>query len=334
MISETQQKSNVLTNSSHSVIVSASRSTDIPAFYTDWLISRIKAGYVKWKNPFSGKLTNVTFEQARLFVFWTKNPAPMLDKLAFFDNSGFSYYFQYTLNDYENENWESGLPPLDERIETFIRLSERIGKEKLIWRFDPIILSDKLGPDEILRRVERIGDILHKHTERLVFSFIDIENYRKVKHNLCSIPDNIHEIDTQTMEYLAKGISQLNECWGLELGTCAEKIDLELYGIEHNRCIDDRLIIRLFPHDNELMTYLGYTTNDQTDFLAEQTAEYTYQKIKDKGQRKACGCIKSKDIGQYNTCPHGCVYCYANTDHETALMNWQKAQGKELDTII
>ena len=167
-------------NIAHPVIISASRSTDIPAFYSDWLVSRIKEGYVKWKNPFSGEFTNVSFEHARLFVFWTKNPAPMLDKLAFFDNSGFSYYFQYTLNDYENENWESGLPRLDERIETFIRLSERIGKEKLIWRFDPIILSDKLGPDEILRRVERIGDILHKHTKRLVFSFIDIENYRKV----------------------------------------------------------------------------------------------------------------------------------------------------------
>jgi hypothetical protein len=308
-------------NSAKPVIISASRSTDIPAFYSDWLISRIKAGYVKWKNPFSGEFTNVSFEQARLFVFWTKNPAPMLDNLTFFDNNGLSY-------------WEAGLPCLEDRIETFIGLSERIGKEKLIWRFDPIILSDKLDQDEILRRIERIGQRLHQHTERLVFSFIDIENYRKVKQNLCSIPDRLHEIDTQAMEYLAKGISQINAGWGLKLGTCAEKIDLEQYGIEHNRCIDDRLIIRLFSHDKELMAYLGYTTNDQTDFLADQNTEYSYMRIKDKGQRKACGCIKSKDIGQYNTCPHGCVYCYANTDHETALKNWMKSQEKELDTIV
>lgn len=326
--------SDIPIKTAHPVIISASRSTDIPAFYSDWLISRIKAGYVKWKNPFSGKFTNVSFEDARLFVFWTKNPAPMQSKLDFFDERGFNYYFQFTLNDYEIENWEPGLPSVEERIETFIGLSERIGKEKLIWRFDPIILSDKLGPDEILRRVERIGDILHLHTSKLVFSFIDIENYRKVKYNLCSLPDKLHEIDTQTMEYLAKGISQLNAGWGLELGTCAEKIDLEQYGIEHNRCIDDRLIIRLFPHDKELMAYLGYTTNDQTDFLADQSAKYSYSKIKDKGQRKACGCIKSKDIGQYNTCPHGCVYCYANTDHVTALKNWKKAQEQELDTIV
>lgn len=321
-------------NTAQPVIISASRSTDIPAFYSDWLIYRIKAGYVKWKNPFSGEFTDVSFEKARLFVFWTKNPAPMLNNLAFFDQRGFNYYFQYTLNDYETENWESGLPSVEERIDTFIRLSERIGKEKMIWRFDPLILSEKLGPDEILRRIESIGQKLHGYTERLVFSFIDIDNYKKVRRNLCSLPDRIQEIDTQTMEYLATGISQLNTGWGLELGTCAEKIDLEQYGIEHNRCIDDRLIIRLFPHDKELMAYLGYTTDDQTDFLADQNTGYNYSKIKDKGQRKACGCIKSKDIGQYNTCPHGCVYCYANTDHETALKNWKKAQEKDLDSNV
>jgi len=320
--------------SSCPVIVSASRATDIPAFYSDWLISRIKTGYVKWKNPFSGEFTNVSFEKARLFVFWTKNPAPMLDNLPFFDDNGFCYYFQYTLNDYENENWESGLPCLEERIDTFVRLSEMIGKERVIWRFDPIILSDKLDRDETLRRIERMGNKLHSYTERLVISFIDIENYKKVKRNLCSLPDKLHEIDALTMDYLANGISQLNAAWGLELGTCAENINLEQFGIEHNRCIDDRLIIRLFPHDTELMAYLGYTTDDQTDFLADRSAQYSYAKIKDKGQRKACGCIKSKDIGQYNTCPHGCVYCYANSDQDTALKNWQKANGKDLDTIV
>ncbi|NLN35086.1 MAG: DUF1848 domain-containing protein, partial [Candidatus Cloacimonetes bacterium] len=249
-------------------------------------------------------------------------------------NNGFNYYFQYTLNDYEKEQWESGLPSLEKRIETFIRLSERIGKEKVIWRFDPIILSDRLYPDEVLERIDRIGQALHLYTKRLVFSFVDIENYRKVKHNIITIPDHIHEIDVPSMEYIAQGISRLNSSWGLELGTCAEKIDLDLYGIQHNRCIDDRLIIKLFSQDQELMAYLGYTNNDQTDFLADQNAEYSYMRIKDKGQRKACGCIKSKDIGQYNTCPHGCVYCYANTDHETALKNWKKAQEKELDTIV
>ena len=320
--------------SSCPVIVSASRATDIPAFYSDWLISRIKTGYVKWKNPFSGDFTNVAFEKARLFVFWTKNPAPMLDNLPFFDDNGFCYYFQYTLNDYENENWESGLPCLEERIDTFVRLSEMIGKERVIWRFDPIVLSDKLDRDETLRRIERMGNKLHSYTERLVISFIDIENYKKVKRNLCSLPDKLHEIDALTMDYLANGISQLNAAWGLELGTCAENINLEQFGIEHNRCIDDRLIIRLFPHDTELMAYLGYTTDDQTDFLADRSAQYSYAKIKDKGQRKACGCIKSKDIGQYNTCPHGCVYCYANSDQDTALKNWQKANGKDLDTIV
>lgn len=316
------------------VIISASRATDIPAFYSDWLVSRIESGYVKWKNPFNGVFMNVSFEKARLFVFWTKNPAPMLDKLAFFDDRGLNYYFQFTLNDYENEGWEPGLPSLEKRIETIMKLSERIGKEKVIWRFDPIILSDKLLPDQILSRIQRIGERLHKHTDRLVFSFVDIGNYRKVKHNLCSLPDNIREIDTESMNYLAKGISQLNAGWGLELGTCSEKIDLEQYGIEHNRCVDDRLIIKLFSQDTELMRYLGYIPSAQTDLFEDHAAGYSYQKIKDKGQRKACGCIKSKDIGQYDTCPHGCVYCYANSNHETAVKNWQKAQGEDLETIV
>ncbi len=315
------------------VIVSASRATDIPAFYSDWLIERIKHGYAKWKNPFSGEYSFVSFAKARLLVFWTKNPLPLLEKLAFFSERGLHYYFQYTLNDYENEHWEPHLPSLQERLDTFIRLSEQVGKDKVIWRFDPIIISQSLYPDELLARIEKIGDQIYKHTQRLVFSFIDVDCYRKVKSNLGRLSDNIQDIDTDTMNYLAKGISRMNSKWGLALGTCAEKLDLDKYGIEHNRCIDDRLIIKLFPEDTALMEYLGYTPADQTDIFMQNKA-YSYEKLKDKGQRQACGCIISKDIGQYDTCPHGCVYCYANTNEATALEQWKKTQGKNLDTIV
>ncbi len=315
------------------VIISASRATDIPAFYSDWLIDRVKRGYVKWKNPFNGVYSYVSFSDTRLFVFWTKNPQPMLSKLSFFEERGLNYYFQYTLNDYENEHWEPHLPSLAQRIDTFIRLSEQIGKERVIWRFDPIIISQSLYPDEILARIKKIGDQIYKHTQRLVFSFIDVDCYRKVKNNLSNLSESISDIDTETMNYLAKGISDLNKKWGLALGTCAEKLNLDQYGIEHNRCVDDRLIIKLFPEDTALMSYLGYQPSDQTDIFSENTA-YSYEKLKDKGQRKACGCIQSKDIGQYDTCPHGCVYCYANTNHETALEQWKKSQGKNLETIV
>lgn len=314
------------------VIISASRATDIPAFYSDWLINRIKRGYVKWKNPFNGEYSYVSFSDARLCVFWSKNPRPLVDKLSFFDDRGLNYYFQYTLNDYCAEGWEPSLPQVQERIDTFIELSEKIGKEKVIWRFDPIIVTEMLFPDEVLERIENIGDQIHAYTERLVFSFIDVDCYKKVKSNLSNLDEVMRDIDLETMNYLARGISKMNESWNLKLGTCAERVDLENYGIEHNRCIDDRLIIRLFNDDIRLMEYLGYKRADQTDIFSENP-DYSYEKIKDKGQRKACGCIQSKDIGQYDTCPHGCVYCYANTNPEIARENYLKT-GKESEMLL
>ncbi len=308
------------------IIVSASRATDIPAFYSDWLINRISAGYVKWKNPFNGRYSYVSFANTRLFVFWTKNPAPLIEKLNYFDDNNYGYYFQFTLNNYEDEGWEPNLPSLDRRIETFIHLSETIGKEKVIWRFDPIIISSNLSPDDVLGRIKEIGDIIHPYTERLVFSFVDVAAYRRVSYNLRNIDNTISDIDFEKMRHLARGIATMNQEWFLELGTCSEKIDLDEFNIEHNRCIDDRLIIRLFEKDQKLIDFLGYTTSEQLD-LFDEAASYNYKKIRDKGQRKECGCIKSKDIGQYNTCPHGCIYCYANTNPKIAKMNYKHTKN-------
>ncbi|MDD4310389.1 MAG: DUF1848 domain-containing protein [Candidatus Cloacimonetes bacterium] len=304
------------------VIISASRATDIPAFYSEWLVNRIKLGYVKWKNPFSGEYSYVSFEKARLFVFWTKNPEQLMHKLQYFDDMGYNYYFQYTLNDYEAEKWEPHLPSLDKRIETFTKLSEKIGKEKVIWRFDPIIITEMLYPEKILERIKRIGDQIHGYTERMVFSFIDVDCYKKVKSNLALLSEEIREIAPTAINELAKGISDLNKKWDLELGTCAEILNMSKYGIEHNRCIDDRLIVKLFSEDAELMKYIGIDTDQIT--VESVLPQYSYSKIKDKGQRKACGCIQSKDIGQYDTCPHGCVYCYANSNPQKAMENYKK----------
>ncbi len=248
------------------IIISASRATDIPAFYTDWLISRIEAGYIKWKNPFNGQIKDVSFAKTRLFVFWSKNPSPMLRKLSYFDEKGYNYYFQFTLNDYEQEKWEKNLPALNQRLENFIELSELIGNQKVIWRFDPFIISDKLHPEELLKRIENIGDQIYAYTNRLVISFIDIDIYKRVKRNLSALPDEIKEIDIPTMNYFARELMRLNQKWNLKIATCAEQIDLHQYGIEHNRCIDDRLIIKLFSDDTELMNFLGYKPTEQTDF--------------------------------------------------------------------
>jgi len=312
------------------VIISASRATDIPAFYSDWFFDRIIRGYLKWKNPFNGEYSYVSFSKTRLFVFWSKNPYPIIEKLKLLDEMRYNYYFQYTLNDYERDGFELKLPALEKRIETFQKLSSIIGKEKVIWRYDPIIISKEQEPSNILERIHNLGNKLFPYTDRLVFSFIDIDCYKKVKNNLCKLDAEINEIDQSTMDYISSEIASMNKSWGLSLGTCSETIDLEKYGIEHNRCIDDRLIYQLFSDDDELMNFLGFV---QGDFLMQDSG-YSYEKIRDKGQRKACGCIQSKDIGQYNTCPHGCVYCYANTSYEVAEKNWKQSLGKTSETIV
>ncbi len=299
------------------VIISASRSTDIPAFYSDWLIHRIEEGYIVWINPFNGAKSYISFEKTRLIVFWSKNPAPFIRHLSYLDEKIENYYFQFTLNDYEDEGLEPNVPPIQSRIETFIRLSERIGKDKVIWRFDPLILTDKIGVDELLKKTERIGNQIRNYTEKFVFSFADIGIYRKVEANLKRSSIRYREFDENSMLQFARGLQELNRQWKLEIGSCAEKIPLEPFGISHNKCIDDDLIIRLFSKDKELMDFLG------VKFSSEGVPEKT-KRNKDKGQREFCGCIWSKDIGAYNTCPYLCTYCYANGTKESVLSNYRK----------
>jgi DNA repair photolyase len=316
------------------IIISASRSTDIPAFYSDWFIQRIKEGYVKWKNPFNGVPLYVSFNKARLIVFWSKNPKPMLKQLDYLDDRIKNYYFQYTLNDYDIEKLEPNVPNVQSRIETFLKLSERIGKGKVIWRFDPLILTDKIGIDELLKKAENIGNQLKNHTEKMVFSFADIKLYKKVQNNLRNNAVNYQEFNENRMNEFALGLQQLNQSWNYEIGTCAEKIPLEKYGIIHNKCVDDDLMIKLFPHDKILMDFLGVKITPPDIFNPIGGIEKK-KNNKDKGQREFCGCIFSKDIGQYNTCPHECVYCYANTSNEIAHANYKTHKLNPLsDTII
>lgn len=304
------------------IIISASRSTDIPAFYSDWLIQRINEGYVKWKNPFNGVPLYVSFSKARLIVFWTKNPRPIIKHLGSIDEKKINYYFQYTLNDYDKEKLEPNVPNVNSRIETFIELSEKIGKSKVIWRFDPLILTDTIGVDELLRKVENIGNQLKNHTEKMVFSFADINLYKKVQNNLRKNSIKYQEFNERLMDDFAIGLQQLNKNWNFEIGTCAEKIPLEKYGIKHNKCVDDDLMIKLFSNDRVLMDFLGVEKIEADLFFNTQPQIIKKKNIKDKGQREFCGCVFSKDIGEYNTCLHLCEYCYANTSKRVVLDNY------------
>ena len=315
------------------VIISASRSTDIPTFYADWFVERWKAGYVKWKNPFNGVPLYVSFKKARAVIFWTKNPRPMFKHLDFLNEQVKNYYFQFSLNDYDAEGYEEKVPSVEARIKTFIELSNKIGKDRVVWRFDPLLMTEDIGVNELLMRVEKIGDQLYPYTNKLVFSFADIGIYKKVQSNLKKNHINYNEFTEEDMIQFAKGLKTLNSGWGLELATCAEKFDLNKYGISHNKCIDDDLLIKLFSKDKELMQFLGVSFEAPTIFEPNHTIVRT-KKIDDKGQREACGCIMSKDIGEYNTCPHGCVYCYANSSKENALMNYKNHIANDLRESI
>lgn len=274
------------------VIISASRATDIPAFFSPWLFERLKKGYCKWRNPYNGKDSYVSFANTRFIVFWSKNPAPMLEYLPRLQKKGIGFYIQYTLNDYDAEMLERNVPPLHQRIDTFKRMVDEYGIGSVVWRFDPLILTDRIGIPELIEKVQGIATKLHGYTDKLVFSFADITGYKKVGTNLHRAGVNFREWTEAEMMDFAQQLTELH--LPMQLRTCAERIDLAKFCIEHNHCIDADLISRLAPDDTALQMWL-------------------FGASKDKGQRSACGCILSKDIGQYNTCTHGCLYCYATS---------------------
>jgi hypothetical protein len=246
-------------------------------------------------------------------------------------------YIQYTLNDYVQERLEN-VPPLDYRIDTFKMLFERLGKRAVIWRFDPMILAKDITIDDLLRKVQNIGDQLKGYTEKLVFSYADIALYKKVKQNLDASGIPCQEWEIEQMEEFAEKLSAMNleRGWNYQLATCGEKIDIAKYGIHHNRCIDGDLITRLAWDDKKLMDFMKVKMEDvpapslfgepelpKGAILLPNNHYFISTHKKDPGQRQFCECMASKDIGEYNTCPHLCEYCYANATKQLALQNWK-----------
>lgn len=335
------EKTSIITDSGERVkavapvIISASRSTDIPAFYAKWFFNRLAKGYCVWRNPFNQEPLYVSFKNMKAIVFWTKNPKPIIPHLSELDKRGIHYYFQVTLNDYVREGFEPNLPSVEERVEIFRNLSNLIGKERVIWRFDPLIITPEITPRNLLSRIWKIGNMLKGSTDKLVFSFVDVLSYRKVQNNLvrdtnCFTKENVETAEMTAGQKLetVEGLVRLREIWkeqgwNLSLATCAEDIDLDQYGIEHNRCIDGELMKRIFADDEEFVYYLNTGHLPERDLFGQLSPrkQKSATALKDKGQRKMCGCMISKDIGMYNTCRHFCVYCYANTSKASVLNN-------------
>ncbi len=264
------------------MILSVSRRTDIPAFYSEWFFNRIKEGFVYVRNPINAHHISkiiLTPKTIDCIVFWTKNPKPMLSRLR--ELNAYNYYFQFTINPYDTL-LEKHVPRKHDIINTFKTLSDMIGSNRVIWRYDPILLTSSIDIDYHKKYFTKLIDLLHGYTNRCVISFVDY--YKKTARNLketCArelTNDEIFDISS----YIADTASR----YGMEIQTCAEKYDLHEYGIVAGKCIDDILI-------------------------SEITAQ-TIRIKKDKYQRMECGCVTSVDIGEYNTCCHNCLYCYAN----------------------
>ncbi|MEG2172933.1 MAG: DUF1848 domain-containing protein [Desulfovibrionaceae bacterium] len=292
------------------MVISASRATDIPAFYGTWFMERLREGYCIRENPFNIlQKQYVSFEKCKVIVFWTKNPAPFLPYLQEIRDMGYQYYFHYTLNTYAAEHLEPHLPPLSQRIASFQQLSARIGAERLIWRYDPIIMGNTLSVATHVERIDALGRVLAPYTEKLVFSFLDM--YAKAARALAKVDTSFCAPDADERLALASGIAKSNARWAhpLRLATCAESHDLSALGIHKNACIDVDLLLRLCPHDSEMEQHYTACKHPKQGMLLPLPCRQ--HRPKDTGQRAACGCADSKDIGKYATCRHGCVYCYA-----------------------
>ncbi len=284
------------------VIISASRATDIPALHSDWFYQKLREGYVEWTNPFSGKKQYVSFKNTRLFVFWSKNPRPFFPLLEKLDELGYNYCVHFTLNSYDTI-MEPSLPPFEKRVESFIELSQRIGKDRVLWRFDPIIVTGVNGHKELLEKICSTGEKIGMYTPRLTVSFLSLyaKVLRRFKRLKISYTDPA--ID-QRMEIVSR-IAGMAKGWGIDLFTCAQQEDYTSVGARRGKCVDEELITELFSEDRKLMEFI-YGKGDGT------AARKIRPGLRDRGQRKFCGCLKSKDIGMYNTCRHNCAYCYAN----------------------
>lgn len=268
------------------MILSVSRRTDIPAFYSEWFFNRIKEGYVDVRNPMNIHQVSrikITPDVVDCIVFWTKNPKMMLSRLD--ELNAYKYYFQFTINPYDKQI-ESGVPVKAEVIETFRELSTKIGADKVIWRFDPILITDKIDVAYHIKYFDELAKRLEGYTTRCVISFVDL--YKKTVTN--TKPLNMREPNESEMRLLAENLVEIAKKHNMQVLSCAENINLEAQGVERGCCID--------PH------------------LIEEICGYNIEVKKDKNQRIECGCVESIDIGAYNTCCHACAYCYANFNNE------------------
>jgi hypothetical protein len=283
------------------MIISASRRTDIPAFYAEWFMNRIRDGYAIVPNPVNPRQTarvSLRPEDVDAIVFWTRHPLPLLPVLPELDGRGYRYYFQYTLMD-NPRAFDPHTPALADAVATFRELSERIGPRRVIWRYDPIVFSTVTGADFHLDAFGRIAALLAGHTRRAVISIAD--DYRHTAGRMAALREQgirILKAEDSLLNALMPGLVASAQSGGMEVVSCAEAFDLRRDGVAPGKCIDDDLI---------------------RDGLGVEVGA-----AKDPRQRPKCLCVASKDIGAYDTCVFGCRYCYATRSFDVARRRLQE----------
>ncbi len=291
------------------MIVSASYRTDIPAFYSDWFFNRLAAGYCRVRNPYSRKLYRVSLrrEDVTGFVFWTRNFAPLLARLDELRAFGRPFVVQYTLTGYPRFIEPAVIPP-EKAIAQVSGIAARVSAEAAVWRYDPVVLTTETPPEFHVANFDRLSAALQGAVNEVVISFV--QSYRKTQRNMAAAArlGRFHWIEPSEEQKrgLARRLAAIARDRGMQLTVCTQPEYL-VEGAEEARCVDARRLSRL--------------------------AGVPLLQVPLKGNRPGCACYESRDIGEYDTCPHGCAYCYA-VEHRALARLRYRAHDPLADTLI
>ena len=263
------------------MIINVGGRTDIVNYYTPWLLNRLEEGYAYSRNPFARENVyklSLKSEDVDCLLFCSKNYQPILKHIGDIDEK-YNILCNYTITAY-GKDIEPKVPSINQSIKTLKRLSDIVGVNKILWRYDPILLSEKYTVEKHLETFEYLAEKISPLVYRCIFSFVDM--YKKVEENM---PEIIPFTDEDKVKLL-KGIGEISKKYNLYTQTCATNENYEKYGIHAAGC----------------------TTRE----ILEQAHNVVYKNVKGTGIRENCQCIPSRDIGAYNSCLSECKYCYAN----------------------
>lgn len=279
------------------MILNTGGRTDTVQYYSEWLLNRFREGYVLSRNPLFPNVINrieLSPDTIDVVVFCSKDYAPILDRLHEISDR-FKCYYHYTITAYDTDI-EPNVPSIEQSVETLKQLSAQVGKEKVAWRYDPVLLTEKYTIEKHFETFDYMARELSPYVDRCIFSFVEM--YKKLAVNM----PELQPISNDNKLLLVKGLGAIAKQYGLYLQTCAAKDDYLQFGVHHSGCMTTEIFSRA----------LGLDFKHQAH----------------KGNRIGCACMESRGLGDYNSCPNGCRYCYANKDHAKAAENYRRHDPK------